>query len=138
MKRYRQLIRARKWELDGLRRALAELEAMRADIEARIDKLDRNLVEEQMLAARSNMLGDFGSYAQAAKQRRNAYLASIEELAVRIAAKHDEVRTAFQDLKTIEIAAERIAKLALQTEKRREQALIDDIAITRHQRQAVS
>ncbi|GAB4142954.1 MAG: hypothetical protein Tsb0016_11660 [Sphingomonadales bacterium] len=137
MKRYRQLIRARKWELDGLRRELAELETMRADIEARIDKLDRNLVEEQMLAARNNMLGDFGSYAQAAKQRRNAYLASIEELAGRITAKHDEVRAAFQDLKTIEIAAERMAERARQTEKRREQALIDDIAVTRHQRQAL-
>lgn len=137
MKRYRQLIRARKWELDGLRRELAELETMRADIEARIDKLDRNLVEEQMLAARNNMLGDFGSYAQAAKQRRNAYLASIEELAGRITTKHDEVRAAFQDLKTIEIAAERMAERARQTEKRREQALIDDIAVTRHQRQAL-
>ncbi|RME64629.1 MAG: hypothetical protein D6782_07885 [Alphaproteobacteria bacterium] len=137
MKRYDQLIRARKWGLDGLRRELGELEAMRAEIEGQIARLDRALVEEQLLAVRAGMLADYGAYASAAQHRRRAYEESLRALATQIAAKHDEVKAGFQSLKTIEVAAERMAERTRQARLRREQAALDEIAITRHQRQAL-
>lgn len=136
MKRYDQLIRARKWTLDGLRRELADLEGMQADIDAKIESLDRQLVEEQMLASRVDLLGDFGAYARAVQQRRRALEASLAEIGHRIAEKHAQVSEAFKDMKTIEIASERMQARAKAQRQRREQAEMDDIAITRHVRGA--
>ncbi len=124
------LIRLRTFELDQKRRRLAELEGMKARLEAAVDDLVDTVVKEQSIAARDEEVTfAYGAFAKAAIVRRKSLEASIAEVAQQVEAAADEVAIAYQDLKKLEVAqANRVARERAEFE-RKEQIRLDDIAL---------
>jgi|GEM_PF-2746613 len=123
-----QLIRVKKWNLDIARRELVELEQMRDDIKERIDRIEKGLVEEQILASKSGLLTNYGDYAKKELNRRDCLSASLTDIELQVKAKLEEIQMAFEELKTVEIAADRAAERRAFKLRRREQMTLDDIA----------
>lgn len=123
-----QLIRVKKWNLDIARRELVELEQMREDIQDRINRIEQGLVEEQMLASKSGLLGNYGDYAAREMKRRDRLATSLLDIEAQIQAKLAVIQEAFEDLKTVEIASDRAAERRAFKLRRREQMTLDDIA----------
>ncbi|MFZ5608722.1 MAG: hypothetical protein ACOY99_03830 [Pseudomonadota bacterium] len=128
MRKYKQLIRLKKWNLDIARRELAELEALRMELAGKIDGLERALVEEQIVASRDGFLSYYGTFAKAEMARRDRFRQSMAEIDRRIAAKMADIQAAFQELKTVEIAAARAAEARLYQQRQADQAVLDDVA----------
>lgn len=128
MAKYKQLIRLKKWNLDVARRELIELEGLREEMHAKIENLEQSLVQEQMLAAKSGLLSNYGDFAKAAMERRQRLQQSMSELEKQISAKTDEIQDAFKELKTVEIAAARAAEREAYKRRRIDQMNLDDMA----------
>ena len=128
------MIRLSKWRLDERRRELRGLEDMLAGLVGELAALSRELESEQTAARRDNVISLYGSYAKSVINRRENLERSIEETEVAVEEKKDEVSAAFQDLKRYEIAAERAARRAAEEYERRDQAALDEIALSMHRR----
>ena len=134
MSDYDAIIRFRKWELDGLRRELAELDASRQEVVDLIRKQDE-FVEAERSAETDVMVGmNYGVFAQAALDRRAQYLLILEERDKELEEKREIVREAFQEMKKIEVARDRALAAAVAEENRYEQTELDEIALQKHSR----
>ncbi len=135
MKGLPTLIRVRQWELEEKRRKLADLQGLEAQLDEAIARLDDEVKMEQGVAAASNEITfAYAPYAQAAIERRRTLVASLEEVRQQIVAAHEEVTIAFQELKKYEIAQDNRRKRARIETNRREQIVLDEIAIESHRR----
>ena len=128
------MIRLSKWRLDEKRRELGGLEDMLAGLVGQLAALGRELEAEQAAARGGNVISLYGHYAKAVVKRRENLQRSIEEAAVAVEDKKDEVSEAFQDLKRYEIAAERAARREAEEHERRDQAALDEVALAMHRR----
>jgi hypothetical protein len=129
------LIRMHRHLLDEKRRALTDLENLRADLIAQRDKLEAELVREQEVA-RQVEVGAFAyaGFARGVISRREKLQASLTELEARIAAAQEEVATAFQDLKRHEIALAARQRRQREEADRRRQIELDEVSIEMHRR----
>lgn len=135
MTRFDGLIRLRKWQLDGERRKLAELEQHRADIHAGIEQLQRDLMAEQEVASVSESAGyTYGGFAQAVIARREELFTRLADANQAVEAQHQVVREAFEELKRYEIAAERARERAEAERDRAEEIEDNEIALQQHRR----
>lgn len=128
------MIRLSKWRLDEKRRELRGLEDMLAGLVGQLAALGQELEAEQAAAKRDNVISLYGSYAKSVIGRRENLERSIAETEVAVEEKKDEVSAAFQDLKRYEIAAERAARREAEEYERRDQAALDEVALTMHRR----
>lgn len=134
MSDYDAIIRFRKWELDGLRRELSELDARCQEVEDLIREQDE-FVEAERSAETDVMVGmNYGAFAQAALERRAQYLLILEERNKELEEKREIVREAFQEMKKIEVARDRALAAAVAKENRYEQTELDEIALQKHTR----
>lgn len=134
MSDYDAIIRFRKWELDELRRELADLEAKRQEVVDSIREQDE-FVESEKTAETDVMVGmSYGVFAQAALERRAKFLLILEGRDKEVDGKREIVRDAFQELKKIEVARDRALERAKLKENRLEQAEFDEIAIQKYSR----
>jgi flagellar FliJ protein len=137
MKSFTPLIRLRKHELDIERRALTALEEKAEDIVRRRQALDDEYADETA-RARGDVEASYviGDYIGAVRLRRLALDAEDAELAQQIALAEAKVRDAFRELKRFELAdarqQTRVQKAALD----REQAMLDEVALSGFRRQA--
>jgi flagellar FliJ protein len=124
------LIRLRTWELDQKRRRLAELETLKVQLQDAVLDLADQVVKEQAVAARDEEVAfSYGAFAKKAILRRRDLEASIREVSVQVEAAADEVASAYQDLKKLEVAqANREAREKAEAD-RKEQIRLDDIAL---------
>lgn len=129
------LIRVHQMRLDERRRALAELDRLRASLRAEQDRLEAEIAAEQE-TARSDAAAAFayGAYARAAIERRARLAASLDDVSVRIEAAEAAVREAFEELKRHEIARASRARRARAEAERRDQIRLDEMAIDMHRR----
>lgn len=128
------IIRLRKWQLDEVRRALADLEKMRADLIADLDQLANEVDREQTVAADDPATANYGAYARGVIDRRETLRRSIGEVDQAIKAKRDEVTEAFRELKKYEIATARAHERELLAADRREQAEGDEVGLQIYRR----
>ena len=137
MKSFATLIRLRKHELDIERRALTALEDKAADIVRRRAALDAEYAAETA-RARSDVEASYviGDYISAVRRRRLALNAEDAELAREIALTEAKVRDAFRELKRFELADSRQRARADKQALDREQAMLDEVALTGFRRQA--
>lgn len=135
MKKAKTLIRLHKFELDEKRRELRALEDKMDALRHARKMIEVEVAEEQKKAKESlENSHTYAGYAQQVIQRRADMDKKISDLKPEIEKQELVVQMAYQELKKYEITAERAAKAEKQEELRREQAELDETAISGHQR----
>ena len=124
------LIRLSKWKLDEKRRAVVDLELLRAGLDRQIRQLDTELDRERKVAAAS-LEANFGftGYHGANREKRARLMASLDEVQVKIALAQEEVNDAFRELKKFELVKENRLAAAAREQARREQAELDEAGL---------
>jgi flagellar export protein FliJ len=135
MKRRDTILRLKKFGVDELKRRLATLDEMKADLEHKLTDLEDSVVRER---ARSND-SDIGrlafpSFLQSIEVRRKNIRATMKDLEKERTAVQDDLAAAFQDLKSFEVAEEERVRRAAEAQSRAQQSRLDEIAIVRHLR----
>jgi len=135
MKRRDSLLRLKRFRVDELKRRLATLDEMRADLERKLADLEESVVREKARANDSD-IGRlaFPSFLQSIDVRRSNIRNTIKDLERERAGQQDELAAAFQDLKSFELAEEERLRRAAEAETRAQQSRMDEMAIVRHLR----
>lgn len=135
MKRGDALIRLKRFRVDELKRRMATLDGMKQDAERKLSDLEDSVVRERQRAGDSD-IGRlaFPSFLRSIEVRRENLRATLKDIERERAIAQAELNVAFQDLKSLEFAAEQQARRIAETEARRSQSRLDEMALTRHLR----
>jgi len=135
MKRQDTLIRLRKFRVDELKRRMATLDAMKADVEKKLSDLEDSVARERQRASDSD-IGRlaFPSFLKSIEERRTNLANTQREIEREREACQGELSEAFQDLKSLEFACEQQEKRRTEIEARRSQTRMDEMALVRHLR----
>jgi flagellar protein FliJ len=135
MKRQDTLIRLRKFRVDELKRRMATLDGMKADVEKKLADLDESVAREKQRASDSD-IGRlaFPSFLKAIEGRRENLRNTLKEIERERETCQGELTEAFQDLKSMEFACEQQEKRQAEVEARRNQGRLDEMALVRHLR----
>jgi flagellar export protein FliJ len=132
MKSRDTLIRLKKFQVDDMRRKVAQIEGMIAEFDRMGTDLEREIRTEQERAGISDPAHyAYPTYAKAAIQRRENLKRSADELKVQLDAAKDALTEAFEELKKVELLDERDQSRERAEEAAREQAELDAIALGR-------
>ena len=135
MNRTDTLLRLKRFRVDEMKRRIASIEAMKADLERKLADLDDNVARERLRAGDSD-IGRlaFPSFLRSIEARRENLRTTLKEIEREHAAAHLDLSNAFQDLKSLEVATEQQAKRLAEMQTRRAQARLDEMALVRHLR----
>lgn len=135
MKRRDTLMRLKRFRVDELKRRMATLDGMRADLERKLTDLEDSVARERQRANDSD-IGRlaFPSFLRSIETRRENLQMTLKEVDRERAQCQSELSAAYQDLKSLELATEQQAKRVAEIEARRSQSHIDEMAIVRHLR----
>jgi flagellar export protein FliJ len=135
MKGLPTLIRVRTWELEEKRRKVADLQGLEAQLLEAIARLDDEVaLENQVASTNRDASFTYGSYVSAAIERRRTLDASVLDVRRQIEAAQEEVTIAYQELKKFEVAQTNRKRRARDEANRREQIVLDEIAIESYRR----
>lgn len=132
MKSIATLIRLKRWALDEKRRALADLERLRGEMVDRAAALEKEIAAEQASAPADVVQFAYAAYVRRAMGQREALAQSIAGIDSQIAEAQLEIGEVFSELKRYERVQEMAQQKAESELKRRETAVMDDIAGRRH------
>ena len=131
MNELKTLIRLHKWKLDEKRRALAELEALAERLAEEKRRLEDEVLAEQAAARASEDAGfAYAAYAKVVIERRRRLEESIAQVARQIETAREEMADAFQEVKRYELAQEGRDRRDRERLRRREGAMLDEVAVT--------
>ena len=135
MKRRDTLLRLRRFRVDDLKRRMATLDGMKADLERKLADLEESVARERQRANDTD-IGRlaFPSFLRSIDTRRDNLKATLADLERERAQAQGELTSAFQDLKSLELAMEQQAKRNAEIEARRSQSRLDEMALVRHLR----
>jgi flagellar FliJ protein len=135
MNRTDTLLRLKRFRVDEMKRRIASIDAMKADLQRKLADLDENVAREKQRAGDSN-IGRlaFPSFLRSIEQRRENLRNTLKEIEREYAAAQADMENAFQDLKSLEVATEQQAKRLAEMQNRRAQARLDEMALVRHLR----
>lgn len=135
MTRTDTLLRLKRFRVDEMKRRIASIDAMKADLERKLTDLDDNVTREKQRAGDSD-IGRlaFPSFLRSIEARRENLRTTLKEIEREYAAAQHDLTDAFQDLKALEVATEQQAKRLSEMQGRRAQARLDEIALVRHLR----
>jgi flagellar protein FliJ len=135
MKRGDALIRLKRFRVDELKRRMATLDGMKQDAERKLSDLEDSVVRERQRSGDSD-IGRlaFPSFLRSIETRRENLRATLKEIEREHSIAHAELSSAFQDLKSMEFAAEQQAKRVAEVESRRAQSRLDEMELVRHLR----
>ena len=128
------LIRLSEWTVDEKRRELGvKLDAL-ATLEDALDALGKELLREQALAASSPQEAGlyYGNYADQVITRREQLHDEIADMEKQVSKARDELNEAYRDLKKYEVAEETRIERETRERDRKDQILLDDLAIQNH------
>ncbi len=134
------LIRLAKLALDEKRKALAALEARVAAVEAEKAALLAQLEAERQHPPEALEGGlTQGAFIRATYRKRDQLDAQLAALAQQIALAQDAIRTAFEELKRYDIAADQRARAHRRDANRRETKALDEAGsdVTRRRKEDV-
>ena len=135
MKGLPTLIRVRTWALEEKRRKVADLEALETQLLEAIARLDDEVqLENQVASDDTDARFTYGSYISVAIDRRRTLDASVDDVRRQIEAAREEVTLAYQELKKFEVAHNNRKRRVREEANRREQIVLDEIAIEGHRR----
>ena len=135
MNRTDTLLRLKRFRVDEMKRRIAAIDAMKADLERKLTDLDDNVTRERQRAGDSD-IGRlaFPSFLRSIEARRENLRTTLKEIEREYAAAQQDLTDAFHDLKSLEVATEQQAKRLSDMQARRAQARLDEIALVRHLR----
>ena len=135
MKRRDTLMRLKRFRVDELKRRMATLDGMRADLDRKLTDLEESVVRERQRANDSD-IGRlaFPSFLCSIESRRENLRNTLKEIDREREQCQGELQAAYQDLKSLELATEQQAKRVAEIEARRTQSRVDEMAIVRHLR----
>ena len=135
MNRTDTLLRLKRFRVDEMKRRIAAIEAMKADLERKLSDLDDNVAREKQRAGDSD-IGRlaFPSFLRSIEIRRENLRTTLKEIEREAAAAQLDLTDAFQDLKALEVATEQQAKRVAEIQARRSQSRLDEMALVRHLR----
>jgi len=135
MTRTDTLLRLKRFRVDEMKRRMASIDAMKADLERKLTDLDDNVAREKQRAGDSD-IGRlaFPSFLRSIETRRENLRNTLKEIEREYAAAQADLTDAFQELKSLEIATEQQARRLNEMQARRDQARLDEIALVRHLR----
>jgi flagellar FliJ protein len=135
MNRTDTLLRLKRFRVDEMKRRMASIEAMKADLERKLSDLDDNVAREKQRAGDSD-IGRlaFPSFLRSIEARRENLRITLKEIEREHAAAQSDLSSAFQDLKSLEVATEQQNRRLNEMQSRRAQARLDEIALVRHLR----
>ena len=131
------LVRYRKHGVDEKRRALAELYRQAEELNQQKNAIEEEVAEETRISeeqATVESAAYLGRYLQGAQLRIDALTKSIQEMEVRIAIAQEDMRSAFAEMKKVEITQRNRDAREQAEEKRKEEQELDDIAIENYRR----
>ena len=131
------VIRVHRWQLDEKRRALSDLESLAERLSHELRRLDEEVEQEREAAGRNaGSNADFATYYKTVQLRREHLTESREQVERQIAAASKEIAESYRDLKKYEIAQSDRERNAQLRRRRRETAVLDEIAVTGHNRRS--
>ncbi len=135
MNRTDTLLRLKRFRVDEMKRRIAAIDAMKADLERKLTDLDENVAREKQRAGDSD-IGRlaFPSFLRSIESRRENLRTTLKEIEREYAAAQLDLSNAFQDLKALEVATEQQQKRLAEMQTRRAQARMDEMALVRHLR----
>jgi flagellar protein FliJ len=135
MKRQDTLLRLRRFRVDDLKRRMATLDGMKADVERKLADLEDSVTRERQHAGDTD-IGRlaFPSFLRSIEIRREKLRDTLKDIERERALCQGELTSAYQDLKSLEFAQEQQEKRLLEIEARRSQARLDEMALVRHLR----
>jgi len=135
MKRQDSLIRLRKFRVDELKRRMATLDAMKADVEKKLSDLEDSVARERQRAGDTD-IGRlaFPSFLRSIEGRRENLRATLKDIERERIVCQNDLAAAYQDLKSLEFANEQQEKRLAEVEARRSQSRLDEMALVRHLR----
>jgi|SRR4051812_35426655 flagellar export protein FliJ len=135
MKRRDTLLRLKRFKVEDLKRRMGTLDGMHADLERKLADLEQSVARERQRANDTD-IGRlaFPSFLRSIESRRENLRTSLKDIERERAQCQLELTSAYQDLKSLELAAEQQAKRAEELEARRSQSRMDEMAIVRHLR----
>src|ERR1700759_587666 len=107
MKRGDTLMRVKRFRVDDLKRRLATLDGMKADLDRKLADLEESVAREKQRANDSD-IGRlaFPSFLRSIDVRRENLKATLKEIERERAQCQDDLAAAYQDLKSLELANE--------------------------------
>ena len=135
MKRGDSLLRLKRFRVEEMKRQMATLDSMKLDAERKLADLEDSVVRERQRSGDSD-IGRlaFPSFLRSIEVRRENLRATLKEIQRERAIAQGELNVAFQDLKSLEFAAEQQARRVAEGEARRSQSRLDEIELVRHLR----
>jgi flagellar FliJ protein len=135
MNRTDTLLRLKRFRVDEMKRRIAAIDAMKADLERKLADLDDNVAREKQRAGDSD-IGRlaFPSFLRSIEARRENLRTTLKEIEREHASAQLDLSNAYQDLKSLEVATEQQAKRLAEMQTRRAQARLDEMALVRHLR----
>ena len=135
MKRRDTLMRLKRFRVDELKRRMATLDGMRADLDRKLTDLEDSVARERQRANDTD-IGRlaFPSFLRSIESRRENLKNTLKEIDREREQCQSELSAAYQDLKSLELATEQQAKRVAEIEARRTQSRVDEMAIVRHLR----
>jgi len=135
MNRTDTLLRLKRFRVDEMKRRIAAIEAMRADLERKLTDLDDNVARERQRAGDSD-IGRlaFPSFLRSIESRRENLRNTLQEIEREHQVAQANLSNAFQELKSLEVAMDQQAKRANEIQARRSQSRMDEMALVRHLR----
>lgn len=129
MKSRETLIKLRRFEVDEKRQKVADIEMIIAEFQRMSDDLERQVQIEQERAGVSDVNHyAYPTYAKAALQRRENLMASIADLEDNLKAAQDELTSAYEELKKVEMLEERNVADERSNREKLEQTQLDEFA----------
>lgn len=131
------LIRVRRYGVEEKQKALAELYRQVERFEIRRQQFEEELMTEREALVRETspeMLAYFGRYSQIVKRDLGRIDVELKKLDARIGLMQDDIRSAFADLKRIEIVHNRRLASERKAQDDKESNELDAIGIERFHR----
>src|ERR1700760_4985517 len=135
MKKGDTLMRVRRFKVEELKRQMATLDAMKADLDRKLADLEDSVARERQRANDSD-IGRlaFPSFLRSIETRRENLRATLKEIERERANAQLDLTNAFQDLKSLEVATEQQAQRLAEMQARRQQQRMDEAALVQHLR----
>ncbi len=135
MKRQDTLLRLRRFRVDELKRRMATLDGMKADVERKLADVEDSVARERQRAGDTD-IGRlaFPSFLKSIEVRRDKLGETLKDIERERESCQNDLSAAFQDLKSLEFATEQQEKRLAEIEARRAQSRLDEMALVRHLR----
>src|SRR3569833_713808 len=118
-----------------MKRRIASIDAMKSDLERKLTDLDDNVAREKQRAGDSD-IGRlaFPSFLRSIEVRCENLRTTLKEIEREYAVAQAELAAAFQDFKSLEVAAEQQTRRIAEIQARRAQVRLDEMALVRNLR----